>query len=247
ETAGLPRDTEAIPVSQYRDWLRKRKEDEAKKAPAYLALDTYECLADQTAITKEDVAPIFAAARSRYFIAWDVGMTFLVRLAEEHLAARHIMGDIMSSGKAQEKVRVLALLCDRLPRTFCVGLIRQGLHDRGRFVREQAAERCDRLLLTEVLSELVVCAAGEKHPETRFAMEFHIGMMRDGYFMYDRPDGSRALAVRLDGTPGGWCWPGQVTPADIERKGIQTIIAEVREQQSFLTSRPLRWSVEGAL
>src|SRR5262245_56577444 len=60
-----------IPVSQYRDWLRQRKDDEQKKLPAYLALDAYEAVAGRATIAKEDLGPILAAARNRHVVAWD--------------------------------------------------------------------------------------------------------------------------------------------------------------------------------
>src|SRR5262249_4440525 len=66
---------ECLPASRYRNWLRGRKEDDRKKRPASRALDTYEMLASRTTVSREDLEPLLDAARSPYFVSYDIGLT----------------------------------------------------------------------------------------------------------------------------------------------------------------------------
>jgi hypothetical protein len=212
---------EVLPVSSFREWLQARKEDESKKRPAVKALDRCETLAARSKIVKEELAPVVEAARSRYFVSWDIGMRFLSRLAAKHPVAREAMADLMQTGKAAEKVRVLGALWDHLPKSFCMNLIRQGLKDRSKLVRQTAANVSRCLVLSEMVDELCQAADVEREAETKWQIEHAVALIRDGYHHYHRPDGSEAFVVRIsDGFPAELLYPGPgwCTDADIKEK-----------------------------
>jgi hypothetical protein len=237
---------EVLPVSEFRDWLRARKEDESKKWPAFIALDTFEALASRSTISKEDLGPVVEAACSRYFVSWDIGMTFLSRLAWTHPAAREVMASLMRTGKADARVHLLGTLSDHLPKSICVELIRQGLKDRSKVVRRTAAgvSRC--LILSEMVDELCQVASVERDAETRWQMRHAVALIRDGYDLYNRPDGSEAFVVRIsDGFPAKLLWPGPgYTEADISEQGARAVAEEVRRQNASATQRPFKWPRE---
>jgi hypothetical protein len=234
---------DGLPVSSYRDWLSQRREDHTKKRPAERALDTFEALASREVIAAAEVAPIIEAARSPYLVAWDIGMEFLCRLAATHQVARDLMWDFMLSRKAELRVRVLGAMHDRLPKEFCLSLVRRGLIDVSKRVRQAAADRCGRFLFREMLADLSRAASVEPDPETKFEIEFATGIVRDGYFIYSRPDGSQAFVVRIaDGYPAVLCWPGPAyrTEAGIKERGPRVVAEEIR-RVSGRTWRPFRW------
>ena len=111
---------EGLPVSCYRKWLRGRWEDQAKKAPARRALDVYEAVADRDMLTESEIAPILDAARSTYFVAWDIGMQLLCKLGGRHRVAHEAMRNLMEAGKATLRGRVLGALHDRLRLDPCI-------------------------------------------------------------------------------------------------------------------------------
>ncbi len=240
---------EVLPVSEFREWLQKGKEEASRKQPAFEALDTYETLAVRSTIKKEELAPILEAARSRYMVSWDIGMRFLSRLAAKHLTARECMADLMMTGKAGEKVHVLGALWDHLPKSFCVNLLRQGLKDRSKLVRQAAANVARCLVLTEMIDELCWAAAEERDPETKWQIEHAVALIRDGYHLYKGPDGAEAFVVRIsDGFPAELLYPGPgwCTDADIKQKGPKAVAEEIRRQKATTdaTRRPFNWPRE---
>ena len=98
-------------------------------------MDTFEALANQKAIEPDDLTPIIDAARSPYIVAWDIGMHFLCRVAlAMHEVGRNAMRNLLACGKAQVRVNLITELHDRLPKEFCIELIRRGLVDRSKRV-----------------------------------------------------------------------------------------------------------------
>ncbi len=239
---------EISPVSSYREWLQTQKEDEAKKRPAFNALDAYEALAKRARITQEDLNPLLEAARSRYMVSWDIGMRFLSRLAARHSIARECMADLMLAGKAAEKVRVLGALWDHLPKSFCLNLIRQGLQDRSKRVRQTAANVARCLILSELVEELHQATNLESDADTKFQFELAVALIRDGYHLYQCPvDGTEVFVVRTsDGYPARLLYPGPgwCTEADIKHKGPKAVADELRRQNAGATERPFKWPQE---
>ncbi len=237
---------EVLPASAFREWLAERKEDESKKRPAFNALDSYDVLAERITIGKDELAPIVEAAQSRYLVSWDIGMTFLSRLGWKHSVARDVMADLVLTGNADERARVLGTLSDHLPKSFCVHLIRQGLNDRSKLVRQTAANVSRCLILSDVADELCMAASVERDAETKWQIRHALALIRDGYDLYNRPDGSEAFVVRIsDGFPAKLLYPGPAyTKADIRQRGAQAVAEEVRRQNSSATQRPFKWPRE---
>jgi hypothetical protein len=77
-------------------------------------------------------------------------------------------------------------------------------------------------------------------------MHHVIALIRDGYDLYKRPDGSEAFVVRIsDGFPATLLWPGpEYTEADIRQRGAKAVAEEVRRQNASATNRPFRWPRE---
>lgn len=234
---------DGLRVSSYRKCLREGREDQSKKRPAERALDCFEALKKRMAIRGEELAPILEAARSPYAIAWDIGLHFLCRLAAAHEVARDGMRDLMAGGKARVRMYLLAVLHDRLPKEFCIELIRRGLADTSKRVREVAADQARILILHELLPDLIRSAEAEPEAEMKFAMNWAIALIRDRYFVYTGPDGSRAFVVRIsDGYPAELLYPGEgwCTEADLDERGPKAVAEEIR-RTSGRTQRRFRW------
>jgi hypothetical protein len=115
-------------------------------------------------------------------------------------------------------------------------------------VRGAAANVCRCFILTEMLDDLRQAASAEADPATKWEMELAVGLIRDTYFVYARPDGSRAFVVRLsDGIPASMLWPGPgwCTPEDIDRRGPSAVAEEIRRTNGR-TARPFRWCKQTA-
>lgn len=234
---------DGLPVSSYREWLRERREDRPKKLLAERAMDTFEALEHRKTIGADDLTPIIEAARSPYIVAWDIGMHFLCRLAAAHDVARDAMRNLMAYGKSQVRVNLIGVLHDRLPKEFCIEIIRRALTDKSKRVRDVAADRARVLILHELLPDLTRRAEDEVEPKMKFAMNWAVALIRDRYFVYPRPDGSQAFVVRIsDGYPAELLYPGPgwCTQADIDERGPQAVAEEIR-RVSGRTQRRFRW------
>jgi hypothetical protein len=208
----------------------------------------YEALVDREVVTADEIAPVVDAARSPYFVSWDIGLRFLCRLGARHEVARQAMRTLVETGRANMRGRTLASVRDRLPKEFCIEMARRGLADKSKSVRVAAGQLCLRLLLTEMLTELEVTARSECHPKTRLDFDWSIGLLRDAYFLYPQPNGSQALVVRLsDGVPLELVWLGPPwCPESVSDRAEAKHYADNFRRLRGRTHRPFRWDTEGA-
>jgi hypothetical protein len=186
------------------------------------------------------------AARSPYFVAWDIGLELLCRLAARHQAARDAMSNLMNSARSPVRSRILGAVHDRLPKQFCIDLVNRGLADRSKRVRGAAADCCRRFILREMLDALSQVASRETDAGVKFELEYAMGLIRDEYFVYARPDGTRAFVVRIsDGYPPALLYPvpGYCAVADIEGRGPAAVAEEIRRAHNR-TMRRFRWDTE---
>lgn len=102
---------------------------------------------------------------------------------------------------------------------------------------------CRRLLLVELLPELIAAAEAETHAIAKLQMEIFVGVLRDGYHIYPDPDGTLRVAVRItDGVPAAMCFPGYGWhPYPITDYGVAKALAERIRRETNVTKRPLRW------
>jgi hypothetical protein len=234
---------DGLPVSSYREWLRDRREDRPKKLLAERAMDAFEALEHRKTIRADDLAPIIEAARSPHMVAWDIGMHFLCRLAAAHDVAREAMRNLGAYRKSGVRSNLILVLHDRLPKEFCIEMIRRALTDKSKRVRGLAADQARILILHELLPDLTRRADHEVEPKLKFAMKWAIALIRDRYFVYPRPDGSQAFVVRIsDGCPAQILYPGPgwCTQADIDERGPKAVAEEIR-RVSGQTQRKFRW------
>jgi hypothetical protein len=240
---------EDLPTSAgYRGWLDHWHGPGEQKALARGALDAYDRERATGSLMDDDLQPILAAARSSRFAVWDIGLRMLCRVAGRHALALAALEGLFDSGKAMLRCRVVTSLRDCLPREFCVHLARRGLADRTKSVRVGAGQTCQRLLLKELLGEMIRVEQNEKCAKTRLLMRWSIGLLRDAFFLWPPDeDGSRTLEVRIsEGVPQEyvylgppWC-PESVSTEEEARPYVE----EFRRVQGR-TQRPFRWDDEG--
>jgi len=239
---------EGLPTWGYRDWVDRWHGPGEQKALARGALDAYDRERATGSLTDDDLQPILAAARSSRFGVWDIGLKTLCRVAGRHALALAALEGLFDSGKAMLRCRVVTSLRDCLPREFCVHLARRGLADRTKSVRVGAGETCQRLLLKELLGEMIRVEQNEKCAKARLEMRCSIGLLRDAFFLWPADDDEPpTLWVRVsDGVPEHitdlgppWC-PESVWTDEEARPYVE----EYRRVQGR-TDRPFRWDDEG--
>lgn len=239
---------EGLPTSGYRDWVERWHGPREQKALAFGALDAYDRERATESLTDDDLRPILAAARSSRYAVWDIGLRMLCRVAGRHALALAALEGLFDSGKAMLRCRVVTSLRDCLPREFCVHLARRGLADRTKSVRVGAGQTCERLLLKELLGEMIRVEQNEKCSKTRLLMRCSIGLLRDAFFLWPSDDDEPpSFMVRVsDGVPERivylgppWC------PESVWTEEEARPYAEEFRRVQGRTDRPFRWDDEG--
>ncbi len=219
-----------IPVSEYREWIEKRNDPEDRKQVARAVLDAYEELTDRTTIEEHELEPIVAAATSPYLVAWDIGTTFLVRLAKKNSTAQEAIRNIaFHARKVNARFQIVATLRPGLPEKLCVEIVKRALHDKGNRVREKAVFAADRLHLKQLLPDLEARLGCEEHPNVRWHLKYHIAMLRDGYLLERDEKGNPMLTVR---TKNGWASP-PITQQDLDDGRLQDIVKQVQSNPLY--------------
>ena len=239
---------EDLPTSGYRDWVEHWHGPREQKALAAAALDAYDRERATESLTDDDLQPILAAARSSHYGVWDIGLRMLCRVAGRHALALAALEGLFDSGNAMLRCRVVTSLRDCLPREFCVHLARRGLADRTKSVRVGAGQTCERLLLKELLDEMIRVEQNEKCAKARLDMRCSIGLLRDAFFLWPPDeDGSRALEVRIsEGVPGEFVYLGPPwCPESVSTEEEARRYAEEFRRTQGRTLRPFRWDDEG--
>jgi hypothetical protein len=133
----------------------------------FAALDSLEALARAPSATREELAAIVEAARSRWVAVWDIGGRALADLACQHSAAQEVFGELMASRKNSERFQAVSCLAAGMASPLLQELLSRGPNDRSKNVRVRAAMMCDTLRLREMLPELGHRAAIEADPEVQ--------------------------------------------------------------------------------
>jgi hypothetical protein len=239
---------EGLPTSCYRDRLAKWSGPQEQKVLACSALDAFDRSSTAGEPTSDDLESLLAASRSNHHGVWDIGLRMLGRLGSRHRSAVSALEQLYVSSRAMLRCRIVTALSDNLPREFCVKMAKRGLNDNAKSVRVGAGQTCLRLSLAELVAEMERVAQNESCPKAKLDMQCSIGLLRDGFFLWPRPDGTHSFMVRIsDGVPlhivhlcPPWC-PEPIFDME-EARPYADEFRRVRGQ----TRSPFRWDTHPA-
>jgi hypothetical protein len=221
--------------SEYRALIR-RSNDHPDDPQHDKALDEFKRSLHVRTVSAAQLRPILAKARSRFLDDWWTAMDLLTALAAKNAAVQDALLALSNSKKVHHRFALVACLSPQVPKSLAKNIVRKALDDRASTVRQKAAEAADRLGLEELTADMEQRLAREADPKTKWALQFHVAMLRDGYFL-ERKEGEPRLTVR---TNSGY-WDAHVTPQDIERGRVPSIVKRVRQHD------PSRKKVKGHL
>lgn len=215
-------------VARYRQFIESRNESTERKELANCALDSFEKLAKQEHIQRNDLDALAAAARHPHKFVWDIGTVFLVKLAVTHTVARDAITELASDKKADVRNSIIWALKRQLPNEFLMKTLKRGLSDRSKKVRQQAIKVSDMLRVKELVPELQAMLDTEPNQEVQRTLKFHIPMMTDGYLLEYNDRKEPQLIVR---TNSGW-GSARVTQQDIDAGRLPEIV-RVKQSSAF--------------
>jgi hypothetical protein len=174
-------------------------------------------------VSAAHLRPILAKARSRLLDDWWTAMDLLTALAGKNAGVQDALFALSNSKKVNHRFAVVACLSPLVPKSLAKKILRKALDDRASTVRQKAAEAADRLGFEDLTADMEQRLAREADPKTRKALQFHVAMLRDGYFL-EWKEGEPRLTVRAN---SGY-WDARVTRQDIARGRIPSIVKRVR-------------------
>ncbi len=227
-------------VLSSRHFLGKSQSAAVQEAPAYPALRAFDQLRRRDNIDRSELNPIIPGFRSRCQLTWELCQKCLQVLQPKHSAVREVWTELIGDADATVRKRTLRSMNSRLPRSYCVKILRQGLADRGSSVRSLAAYRIQNLLLKEMLPDLEQRLSLEKNDATKQNFEQAISMLRFGYF-YNAEAGH--MLIQWAGaiqTPGG----KKYTRDYFAQNDHATIVEEFRQRAADSMVREFTWPDE---
>jgi hypothetical protein len=190
------------------------------------ALDAYDRIVRKGRIVPRDLRPILDCACSARIPLVEEVSILLARLTARYLEARNAVADMCNDKRSHVRRNAIVCLGRRTPRRFVAQILRKSLADKSASVRSKAADWALRLDLSVLVPDLEVALTKESHRDTHTTIDFSIRLLRDGYVL-DKPcaDGAMSITVRH----AGHLLDDSTTAKEIEKKGLQAIIREIRE------------------
>ena len=212
---------------RYEAWLKTwRGVRTAEEEAEVLAVaDAYDAAMERHDLSSERLKVIVDAASSRRSLLWQNATGMLARLAVRWRIAADAVRYMFQD--RQSHVRFAALCCVTLqmPSEIIEDLLRRGLTDKSSRVRWKAAQRIGEFNKTDLLPELEATFASETNAKARPEIELELLLLRDGYIVSPSTPSRFEVCVRTShGIRGRF-----VSAAEMNQKGLATIVAELRD------------------
>ena len=177
-------------------------------------------------ISAEQLQVIVGAVSSPRARTWENCCTLLMWASEHWPEAADAILEMMRSQKAHVRFAALCSLGSKTPQVVVDQALRNGLADRSSRVRWKAADQANALSCRHLIPDITTALSSEKNPQTKSSIAFSLGFLRDGYVIKPVENGKFSIAVRLRTGGTGVT----VTATELETKGIDLIVSEVRER-----------------
>jgi HEAT repeats len=176
-------------------------------------------------LSTSDLKIIVDSVSSPYGVLWDNASSFLATLSRRYEAAREAIDQLSRARAPKTRFAALCSIGVRSDRELARRVILPLINDTTANVRWKAAEKAQRLQLTEAIPILEARRRVEKSARVRGTLEYVLPLLRDGYKL-SREQGGFCLTVSgLGGTRSG-----HIKQSAVDQRGIKAIVAEWRKE-----------------
>ena len=188
-------------------------------------LNGYERIKTNNRVDKRSLNSVIRAARSSRAPLFNTAIHFLRDLSAHYSEVSEVILTMSTDKHWYVRCHALLSLGQGTPKDIVLAILKKGLQDRSASVRGLAAWQARSLRVLKLIPDLENHFAIEPHPEVKYSIEFHLRLLRDGYFL-ERQDGETPFIwiPISDGIRG--C---SVSQEEIDTKGIPAIISEIRK------------------
>lgn len=188
-------------------------------------LNGYERIKSNNRVDERSLNAILRAAYSPRAPLLNTAIFFLGELSEHYPEVNKAIVAMSNNRHWYVRCHAILSLGQETPNDIVLAILKKGLQDRSASVRRVAAWQVQSLRVSKLIPDLEDQLAIEPHPGTKHSLDFHLRLLRDGYVLEYRDGEPPFLWIPTsDGMRG--CY---VSQEDIDTKGIQVILAEVRK------------------
>src|ERR1700677_1835091 len=185
---------------QWRRWLRSVTPlPEDRLSVAFAAVDAYETLLTNPVDEIPAVDAFVKAASSPYKLVAETGCGLLFRLAEKLISCQEGIVRMARDNDATARFNAVAYLHRTLPKAVLQFVVGIALSDRSAKIRAKAVQMAEELRLVEYLAQLEAMLVTEKSANVLRNLEFHFPLLKDGFFVTPKSDGT-GYEVTIRGT-----------------------------------------------
>jgi hypothetical protein len=205
------------------DYLKPRYPELVRDFRA--CLNGYERIKTNNRVDKRSLNSVFRAACSPRAPLFNTATGFLRELSAYSPEANEVILAMAADKHWYVRCHALLSLGQETPSDIVRVILQKSLQDQSSSVRGLAARKAQFLRVSKVIPDLENQLAIEPHPGTKYSIDFHLRLLRDGYFL-ERKDGDYILVwiPTNDGMVGR-----MVSQEDVDTKGINAIISKLRQ------------------
>jgi hypothetical protein len=187
-------------------------------------LNGFEQINTNNRVDKDSLNSIIYAARSPRIPLSHTATYFLRDLSGYYSEACKAIVEMFDDKHWHVRSNAVLSLGQATPSDIVLVILKKGLQDRSARVRELAAWQAQSLRVLNVIPDLENQLVIEPHTGVKHSIDFHLRLLRDGYFLESSEGAPPFIWVpSSDGINGRF-----VSQEDIDTKGIQAIISEIR-------------------
>jgi hypothetical protein len=212
----------------YKEWLDHGytgPRNTADEAALLEVASAYDAVRRDGKLTPKRLQTVVDGASHEKMFVWANASELLELLSGEYGEAANAILEMSKSRHGHVRFSALRSLGKKTPPEIVDEVIRSGLIDKSSRVRWKSADKAHSLRRKHLVPAITSALKRERNAKTRSTLEFELKLLRDGYILEKKPDGSFHLVVTYDG--GITSRP--VSAKEMKAQSIDSIVKKMRE------------------
>lgn len=211
---------------RYATWLEGRRSPRDAKDEADLlsAASAYDAAIDNNSLTSDQLLRVVTASCHPHTIVWSNAVDLLAKLSARWREASTAIAEMSRSPQVQTRFAALCALGEATPVATTDAILTAGLRDRSSKIRWKSADRAERLERRNLISDIETALGSEVNLKTARSIEFHLRMLRDGYWVQPDSDGQSRVTVRISKGSTSRV----IRNDELKGKGLENVLEEMR-------------------
>jgi hypothetical protein len=187
--------------------------------------DAFDAIQETGDIFPVHLQTVVDGASNARALVWMNSVDLLRILSGKWPEAADAIQRMSQNRRANVRFNAICCLGKKTPPRTVDAVLESGLRDKSARVRWKAAQEACQLYRVNLIPAIGAALAAERNAKTRRSIDFSLRLLRDGYRIEKKPDGSVSICVRMqNGFRGKY-----VSAEGLKRRGIDAIVLEIRK------------------